>query len=151
MKSKNLLLLFVFSLYSFLGMAQEKLSRKEQFEKLHTIKLGMITERLDLSEEQAKDFWPIYNKYENERKSIRSKIHQFYMEERAKGTDRAEIAKQDKIFDLKQEELALPKKYRPEFLKVISPQQFSDWLLVEKEFKELILKELRSRRSRGNH
>lgn len=38
-------------------------------EKLKALKVAFITERLDLTQEEAQKFWPIYNAYEeNERK-----------------------------------------------------------------------------------
>ena len=33
-------------------------------DKIKTLKIAFITEKLDLSEQEAQKFWPIYNKYD---------------------------------------------------------------------------------------
>src|SRR5436309_956722 len=43
----------------------------QQMEKIKTMKIGFLTERLNLSSEEAKTFWPVYNKYQDELEVIR--------------------------------------------------------------------------------
>ena len=40
-------------------------------EKIEAMKVGFITQKLDLSSEEAQKFWPVYNKYQDELKGIR--------------------------------------------------------------------------------
>ena len=40
-------------------------------EKVEALKVGFITQRLDLTTEEAKVFWPVYNKYSDELKKLR--------------------------------------------------------------------------------
>ena len=42
-------------------------------EKVKALKIAFITEQLDLSSEEASQFWPIYNKYEEKINDIRKK------------------------------------------------------------------------------
>src|SRR4051812_43224233 len=43
----------------------------QQMEKIKTMKIGFLTERLNLSPEEAKSFWPVYNKYQDEIEVLR--------------------------------------------------------------------------------
>ena len=53
--------------------------RKEDRDKIEALRIAYITERLDLSPEQAQQFWPIYNvhqkKMEEYRNEERKKIY----------------------------------------------------------------------------
>ena len=40
-------------------------------EKLKALKVAFITERLDLTQEEAQEFWPIYNAYEDNERKLR--------------------------------------------------------------------------------
>ncbi|PRX54358.1 hypothetical protein [Flagellimonas meridianipacifica] len=42
-------------------------------DKIKTLKVAFITERLSLSSEEAQTFWPIYNKHEKQLETIRRK------------------------------------------------------------------------------
>lgn len=119
-------------------------------EKLKAMKVAHITEKLNLSSDQAKGFWPIYNQYEQEKRQISSAIRGKYGESRGENVGEKEaIAYQDEIFALKEKEAELIKLYRPRFLKVITATQFSDLLVAEKEFNQMLLQELRQRKAGG--
>lgn len=148
----NILSVFIALLLSFSTMAQRPDGSRPNMEKLKAMKVGVITEKLELTESQAKGFWPIYNQFDDERqdlnRAMRSKMRDSRDEE---STEKSELARQDEIFELREKELALAKRYRPEFLRVISAKQYSDLVLAEREFNQMLLRELRERRnSRDN-
>ena len=120
---------------------------REQFEKLRAMKVGMITQKISLTEEQAKSFWPIYDRYDEEKHQLNQDLRSKLRETRGQRNEDNEIARQDEVFKLREKELALAKSYRPQFLEVISAKQYSDLLLAEREFNQMILRELRERRN----
>ncbi len=68
---KKLLFITLLSL-SFAAFAQQDLEVNEgKNEKIEALKVGFITEKLALTTKEAELFWPIYNKYNAEVKSIR--------------------------------------------------------------------------------
>jgi Spy/CpxP family protein refolding chaperone len=149
----NILSVFIALLLSFSTMAQRSDGSRPNMEKLKAMKVGVITEKLGLTENQAKGFWPIYNQFDDERqdlnRAMRSKMRASRDEE---STEESEIARQDEVFELREKELALSKRYRPEFLRVISAKQYSDLVLAEREFNQMLLRELRERRNtRGSN
>ncbi|MFT5884475.1 MAG: hypothetical protein ACI9IP_000930 [Arcticibacterium sp.] len=148
MKFKVLAIILLFCV-SLGALAQNGHSGRSggNMERVKAMKVGIITEKLALSGKQAQGFWPIYNKYEHEKWELNSQLRTKMRSQRGQElNEKQEIAKQDAIFELREEELALSKKYRPAFLKVISAKQFSDLVFAEKEFNQMLLRELRQRR-----
>ena len=133
----------------FLSLSFAHAQRAEHMEKLKSVKIGMITERLALSAEQAKTFWPIYNQYEAEKRKLYQETRQKLRPEPGSSrTEEAELSRQDDLFEMKEMELELTKKYRPKFLTSITAKQYSDLLLAEREFNQMLIKELRERKGR---
>lgn len=69
---KKFTIMFAFLLVAGTIFSQGKGElRKEQREKVERLKIAYITERLDLSSEEAQMFWPLYNDREKEIRSIK--------------------------------------------------------------------------------
>ncbi len=114
-------------------------------EKIKAARLGLITNRLNLTEEQAKGFWPIFNDYETKRADLRKSIRQLTAESRNLTTSDDKIAANLKeILNLKQKEVDLEKEYQAKFLKVISVRQVSELYKTEQLFNMMLMKKLRN-------
>jgi len=89
-----------------------------------------------LTPEEAQKFWPVFNKYSDELK----KTHQ-----ELKKSETGEIEKEEKM-------LALRKKYLAEFQKAVSTEKANNYFKIEKEFVQMLQKEMQQRRQRmGNN
>lgn len=62
-------ILFILILISYSSFAQSFLEEKK--EKINALKVGFITNELDLTAEEATKFWPIYNAYDDKQFEIR--------------------------------------------------------------------------------
>ena len=91
---------------------------------LEAYKTAFITQRLNLSPEEAQKFWPIYNVYIAE-------VRQANADYRRDGDE------------LKHEEarLNIKKKYSVEFLKAIPPPKINDFFKAEIDFDNFVKKE----------
>jgi len=98
--------------------------------KLEALKIAWLTKKLDLSPEEAQRFWPIYNKYTEEIRSIRQEQKQ----------------KQGPEIDVEEKILGVRKKYNTEFTKAIPPEKVNTFFRSEKDFGNEIRKELQERR-----
>ncbi|MEO5681944.1 MAG: hypothetical protein ABIQ88_04840 [Chitinophagaceae bacterium] len=105
-------------------------ARAQDGEKLQALKIAWLTKKLDLSPEEAQRFWPIYNKYTDEIRTIRQ-------EQKQKNTD--ELTVEDKI-------LSIRKKYNGEFTKALNPDKVNTFFRSEKDFGAMIQRELQERR-----
>lgn len=113
---------------------------RQKFERIHAIKVAYITDKIHLSSEQAAEFWPVYNRFEEELFDMRL--------QRKIDRNREEPAIKDDL-ELQQAVLDLRKKYQKEFLKTISEQQLKELYSAEREFKKMLLEQLRDRKNGG--
>jgi hypothetical protein len=122
---KNILLLLIM-LGSFnLVSAQE--NPNQQGEKVQALKIAFITQKLQLTSIEAEKFWPVYNQYENEIKSLRSNNQNGDV-----------LENEEKLLNIR-------KKYKPSFEKIIGPEKVNQLFSAEKEFRNVLIKRLKNR------
>ena len=105
-------------------------AKAQDGEKLQALKIAWLTKKLDLSPEEAQRFWPVYNKYTEEIRSIRQ-------EQKQKNTTELDV--EDKILNVR-------KKYNGEFAKALNPEKVNTFFRSEKDFGAMIQRELQERR-----
>jgi len=123
--------------------------RKPAQERVESMKIGFITDRLDLSPEEAKTFWPVYNNYSDElaklRKGRRENI--FNARENFDEMSDADIEKTvDNEIIFRQNELEIMKKYHPQFKKILPIRKVAKLYKAEEDFKRKLLEMLQERR-----
>ena len=112
-------------------------------EKIRAAKVGLITNRLNLSEEQAKIFWVVYDEFDKKRSEIRKNIRQMTAESRNITTsDDKILADLKEVLSLKQKEVDLEKEYLSKFLKTINVRQLSELFKTEQLFNQMLVKKL---------
>lgn len=127
-------------------------------EKVKTMKIGFITQKLDLTTEEAKVFWPVYNGYENEmealRKQRRGERKDARQEFETMSDKDAEKIVDDEIA-FRQKELDVQKKYHAQFKQVLPAKKIAILYRSEEEFKKELLERIRNRkddmRKNGRH
>ena len=117
-------------------------------ERLEAMKIGFITERLNLSSEEAKVFWPVYNKFTEDlkklRQSTKGKIADEMADMPAMTDTEAEKVLNDMV-NFKINEADLLKKYATEFKKVLPIKKVVLLFKAENDFKRELLKKLAQR------
>ncbi len=110
-------------------LAQDAGDQKPDGGKLEALKIGFLTNKLNLSPEEAERFWPIYRQYSAESHQV-------------------QLAYRDNKDELKMEEamLNIRKRYSSEFLKALSPDKVNLFFRYEKDFSNFVRKELIQRR-----
>jgi hypothetical protein len=142
---KNKFLLFLL-LVSTSIVAQE---RKPAMERVESMKIGFLTNRLDLSPEEAKTFWPVYNQYSDELEKLR-KDRRNNIEDARDNFDSmsdAEISKAvDNEINFRQSEMDIIKKYHPQFKKILPIRKVAKLYKAEEDFKRKLLEILQERK-----
>ena len=120
-------------------------AKAQNGERIEAMKIGFITERLDLTSEEAKVFWPVYNKFTDEMKKLRLTTKGKITEEMADMTSLSD-AEADKILNdmvnFKLNEAELIKRYAQEFKKVLPVKKVVLLFKAENDFKRELLKRL---------
>ncbi|PWJ40861.1 hypothetical protein [Sediminitomix flava] len=124
---------------------KQKGDRKARMEKA---RVNYITEKLDLNATDSVAFWNVYSNFETERKDIRKEINQVQNGFLAKSD--AQLSQEfEKLFDLKEKEIELEKKYYKELQSVISERQIAVLLNAEKEIRKEVLKRMSGQQRGG--
>jgi len=122
---------------------------QEMQEKIKAARIAMITERLNLTPEQAQKFWPIYNEFSSKKREARRELSQAL-----RGIDRENVSEQEmkELVELrlavKQQELDLEKQYSSRLLNVISNEQMVRLSQAESDFRQKVLKTIQERKRR---
>jgi hypothetical protein len=142
MKNYILFLLIVHSagLAFSQGQRRESAGDRKGREKIKATHAAYITERLELTSDEAERFWPVYREYGEKRKAIR----QQYREAKRNGED--EQALVDLHLNIKQQELDLEKAYSVRFLEIISAEKMLRLQQAETDFRKLVLRQIQQRR-----
>ena len=103
-------------------------------------KIAFITERLALTTEESKAFWPVYEaKNEAKKKMIKSIKGDRKSNPRKKleeMTDEEVTTMLNNMINLKQGELDIQKEYNTKFLAILPPKKVAKLYHVEREFKK---------------
>lgn len=127
--NKQLYILF-FILFVGVGCVYAQQPRPGQ-PNVEALKVAYLTKQLELSPDEAKKFWPVHDQYQAE-------IEKLLREYREKKGDELE---------LEEKMLGIRKKYKPDFVKAIGEEKFNKMLRAEREFRDLLRKELERRRA----
>jgi LTXXQ motif family protein/Synaphin protein len=122
---------------------------KQAFDRIHAAKMAYIADRIHLTPEQSGGFTATFNYFEEERKSIRMEFRQKYGLDKNEHANTAVRHLIDEDLDYQQRIIDLKKKYREQFLKIISEQQYAELYSSEKEFNKMLAEQRFNRENRG--
>jgi hypothetical protein len=128
-------IVFLGSLHSF---AQGRPAEAAQ--KVRAMKVAFITERMNLTPEEAEKFWPLQKAFEAEQKKIREK----YQPERdLSGLSEVEVEQQlNNIFEMEEQVTRLKKEYFVKFKRVLPIRKLALYYRAETEFNKGLIRSL---------
>ncbi len=98
---------------------------------INTVKIAYITNQLNLTPEEAQQFWPVYNRYFSEVK-------------------KAQLDSPNDVLAFQEKLVNIRKKYKPEFKEVLgSDDRVNKAYTAEAKFISLLKNELKNRRTNG--
>ncbi len=117
-------------------------------EKIEATKVAFFTQKLGLSAEEAKIFWPIYNDYTREQSAFRKAHHQKMISFRkVKDIDEMTDAEVQSLifndFDYKQKDLNIEKKYYNKLRASLPIKMVGKFYRAQEAFKMELLKQYR--------
>ena len=122
--------------------AQDDINGRQRIE---AAKIGMITNRLNLTTDQAPQFWAVYNEYNTKRQELNRRVRQLNnAPSRSNLNDEQLVNGLREVNSTKQKLADLDEEYMSRFLKVISPQQLTELRKTEQEFNKMLLNRLRT-------
>lgn len=133
------ILIYCLLLITTFGFGQKM--RNNVIEKVKSQKIAYLTQKLDLSEEEATKFWPVFNQYEKEKEEAR------LAEAKVKMPVTEAEANQmlETLINLKTAELAIEKKYISKFKTVIPSTKVIKLFHFERQFRKEMVETIRTR------
>ena len=122
-------LYFILAFVSITGMArsQEEIqpnNKKQQ--DIDALKVAFISKELELTPDEAQQFWPLYNQYSKELKTT--------------------VKDDQDILDRDEKVLNLRKRYKDQFVKVLGTQRMNRMYGAEGRFRRVLIKAMQMRR-----
>ena len=126
----------------------------EKREEIEAMKVGFLTRKLDLTPDEAKTFWPVYNQYQDELGKLRDNRRNEHMSVKNE-LDSLSEKEIEKIVDgeiaFRQSELDIMKKFNSRFKSVLPMKKVAKLYRAEEDFKRELLHQLREKREGGGH
>lgn len=118
-------------------------------ERLESMKVAFITEKLALSPEQSQAFWPVYNEYQDEREALRRKARpNRSLAQMSDGDIKAMLAQQ---LETEAKLLDLRRTYFDRLQEVITIRQVALLQQAERDFNKQVVERLLEMRRRRNN
>ncbi len=123
-------------------------NKDEKFEKIKAQKVAYITQKVDLTPEEAQQFWPIYNEYE-------SKMFALHKSRKEKGHQKPDIeTMSDKElnqlfedrFTEEEQRIKLKREYHQKFMAILPAKKVALLYEAEFSFRHELLDQLKERR-----
>lgn len=118
---------------------------EEQRERIESMRVAYITRTLDLSSEQAQQFWPLYNEMQKELRANREKVADTEDSPMELTEEEAE-KKLDAWINQLEAEVNILKSYQSRFDEILDKRQVLALYQAENQFKRQMLRRVRNRR-----
>ena len=121
--------------------------RDDHRERIRALKTAHITEGLQLTPQEAEKFWPVYNKFDEKRRSLRRREHAD-IEDIECITEEEANKMLEEYVQIEREDYLLQKEFFRELKTMLSAQRILELRKVEDDFHRRLLKEYRERHSK---
>lgn len=111
-------------------------------EKIEALRVGFITQQLNLTTDESQKFWPVYNEYQDK---VRAARREFKGTSTSFASDKEAQDFLDAELLFKQRELNLYKEYYDKFKKILPLKKVAMLRQAEEEFKKELLKQLQGK------
>ncbi|HSH65868.1 MAG TPA: hypothetical protein VLB84_08740 [Bacteroidia bacterium] len=146
--NKKFLILLFFTVFAFTGIAQNREDFQSKRENIEAMKVAFITQKLDLTPQEAQQFWPVYNEYSDKTKELRKKRRQDNREARSNFDELSDkeieqVVNNDLAY--RQKELDIQKEYNEKFKAVLPIKKVAKLYAAEEQFKVVLINKLKDR------
>ncbi|WP_258364890.1 hypothetical protein [Arenibacter sp. ARW7G5Y1] len=136
----------LFFLVATLSLSSQE---RKDWDKIKSLKVAFITERLDLTSKEAQSFWPIYNEHQAKREGL-FKEERIEIGSEIKNLDALSDARANELLvrmqRLEEEKYKLEKSYIEKISKTISAKKTILLMRSEEDFKRQLIKQYRQKK-----
>jgi hypothetical protein len=144
MKKLSFIIVFMFVLVA-IALAQPGPRGERAQEKMEAFKIAFFTEKLQLTPDESKAFWPLFNQFENERDALKDKFDLEGQKLELMSDKEVEAAVMQHI-EMEEQLVKLRRDYVRRFMEVLSVRKVAMLQRIDREFKLALLEEIKKRR-----
>jgi hypothetical protein len=138
-KTITLLLLFICAV----GFAQNP---EKRMERIKNLRIAYISNKLDLTTQEAEKFWPIFNKFDDRNVELQHQKRQLMLRMKLDKTDKETMKLIDESEMIETDMQVNRRQFVKDLQGVISPQKIILLKRIEEDFKNTLLKQFKERR-----
>jgi hypothetical protein len=123
-------------------------NRSQQIDELKAKKIEFIRHKMNMTEEEEKAFWPLYNELEQKKWEIGRLREQLRHIKKDGNIDYAKL--NDQLIYSEVNRAKVVRAYHEQFKKILPPEKLFRYYLAEREFKEKMLNDIKHK-AEGKH
>lgn len=112
-------------------------------DRIESLRIAFFTEKLQLSPDESKTFWPLFNEFQEKERAIKKNYQNDTSLELMSDAEAEKLI--DNSFKMEDELLQLKKEYYGKMRKVLPVRKIALLSRIERQFKERLLEEWRNR------
>ncbi len=146
-------LVAIFLIFGTVGYAQPEREKQDMKDRIEAMRISFITQKLDLTPEEAQKFWPVYNQYRKELEIILGAEEEGHPRDRQRPdidsmTDSEVKTMMEEQMERQAKLLELRKNYFQKFQKVLPIKKVAKLHDAERDFQRQLIRKL-SDKDRG--
>jgi hypothetical protein len=134
---------------SLFARGQQTDDHQKRMEEYRAMKIAYFTENLGLTPQEAEKFWPLYNKYEQDKAELRKnridRSHEFAEKADQMSEEEAEEIV-NKHIENRKKELQLEIQFNADLKKILPAKKIMKLYITEVQFREYMLRQIREHR-----
>ena len=137
----------IIALMLSVGLMQAQNKKEDRLEKVRSQKIAFLTQKMELSPDEAQVFWPVYNEFTSQKEALNKKKRDVMVEIRQKwenATDDQKEAVADQMIAFRMEEAKLDQSYHAQFKDILPIDKVLKLYQAELQFKNYLMKQIRS-------
>jgi len=149
MKRFTFLMIMVFCAGTLFAQSDKSnAERQKRWEEMKAKRAAYFTEHIGFTEEEAQNFWPVYNQLQEEKDRLHKKLRQYH--HNAKKDDKGEKVFNyeiitDEMIKIKVQEANLDKTYYQKFKQILPPEKLFRFYQTERNWGGELLKQIEKR------
>jgi len=137
----------IIALLLSVSFMQAQNKKEEKLEKVRSQKIAFLTQKMNLSPDEAQIFWPVYNEFSALKKELNKKKRDVMVELKQKwdtATDAQKEAVADQMIAFRMEEAKLDQSYHAQFKDLLPIDKVLKLYQAELQFKNYLMKQIRN-------
>lgn len=139
---KKIIIIFISTFFT--GGAFAQIPDEAPSERIESLKIAFLAEKLELTPEESQAFWPLYNERQTKMKTLRPERARKH--EVKNMTDAEAEAFMLKNFEMEEQRIALKREYFQKMKSVIPVRKIARIQQAERQFKKRLLDRVKRRR-----